>query len=123
MNSNNFVVLKDWYGDHIPEIAFFLSVWQRGLDEWASNKEAILDAYPDDFGYENEEEKQFLLDWYDNQFDEFVDSVYLTEDWINGEAGVTDLLREAGLISEDQQQPTHVCIDPGSGEETCSLPS
>jgi hypothetical protein len=123
MNSNNFVVLKDWYSDHIPEIAFFLSVWQRGLDEWASNKEAILDAYPDDFGYENEEEKQFLLDWYDNQFDEFVDSVYLTEDWINGEAGVTDLLREAGLINEDQQQPTHVCIDPDSGEETCSLPA
>ena len=32
--------------------------------------------------------------------------MYLDEDWINGEAQVTELLREAGLISEDQPQPT-----------------
>ena len=122
MNSNNFVVLESWYEDHIAEVAFFLSVWQRGLDEWANNKQAILEAYPADFGYENDEELAYLLDWYANQFDEFVDSVYLTEDWIQGEAQVTELLRSAGLISEDQPQPIHVCIDPSSGEQTCQLP-
>ena len=122
MNSNNFVVLESWYSDHIPEVAFFLSVWERGLQEWQTNREAILDAYPEDFGYTNEEEKAFLLDWYETQFDEFVDSTYLDEAWIEGEAPITDLLREAGLISDDQPQPTHVCIDPSSGEETCQLP-
>jgi hypothetical protein len=122
MNSNNFVVLESWYSDHIPEVAFFLSVWERGLQEWQTNREAILDAYPEDFGYTNEEEKAFLLDWYETQFDEFVDSAYLDEAWIEGEAPITDLLREAGLISDDQPQPTHVCIDPSSGEETCQLP-
>jgi hypothetical protein len=122
MDSNNFIVLESWYGDHLGEVAFFLEVWQRGLDEWATNREAILRAYPDDFGYANEEELTFLLDWYENQFDEFVDSVYLDEAWIEGEAQVTELLRAAGLISEDQQQPIHVCIDPESGEETCRLP-
>ena len=122
MNSNNFIVLESWYEEHPGEVAFFLEVWQRGLDEWQANREAILDAYPDDFGYANEEEKAFLLDWYETQFDEFVDSVYLDEEWIRGEAQVTELLREAGLISEDQPQPTHVCIDPESGEETCRLP-
>jgi hypothetical protein len=48
--------------------------------------------------------------------------VYLDDDRINGEAQVTELLREAGLISEDQQQPAHVCIDPETGEETCRIP-
>jgi len=97
-------------------------LWQRGLDEWATNKDAILKAYPDDFGYKNDEELAYLKDWYANQFDEFVDSVYLTEDWIQGEAGVTALLRDAGLITADQQQPLHACIDPASGEQTCLLP-
>lgn len=123
MDSNNFVVLKSWYDDHVPEVAFFLSVWQRGLDEWADNRQAILEAYPDDFGYKNDEELAFLNDWYDNQFNEFVDSVYLTEDWINGEAEVTELLRNADLISADQTQPLHVCIDPSSGDETCRIPA
>jgi hypothetical protein len=123
MNSNNFVVLKSWYDEHPEEVAFFLKVWQRGLDEWANNKEAILNAYPDDFGYKNADELAYLEDWYANQFDEFVDSVYLDQDWINGEAKVVDLLKGANLVSQDQPQPVHVCIDPSSGDQTCSIPS
>lgn len=122
MNSNNFVALKDWYEEHPREIAFFLEVWQRILDEWENNRQEILEAYPDDFGYDNDEELAFLLDWYDTQFNEFIDSAYLDEEWIQGEAQITELLRGAGLISEDQAQPIHVCIDPESGEETCRLP-
>jgi hypothetical protein len=123
MNSNNFVTLKSWYEGHLQEVAFFLSVWQRGLDEWQTNRDEILAAYPDDFGYANDKELEFLKNWYETQFDEFVDSVYLDEDWINGEAQVTELLRDANLISADQPQPIHVCIDPESGEETCRIPS
>ena len=122
MNSNNFVVLEEWYRGHPEEVAFFLSVWERGLQEWASNRDAILEAYPEDFGYKTEEELRFLQEWYDTQFNEFTETVYLDEEWIEGESGVTDLLRQAGLISEDQQQPLHACIDPSSGEETCLLP-
>ncbi len=123
MNSNNFVVLKSWYDDHPGEVAFFLKVWQAGLDAWANDKDAILKAYPDDFGYKNDAELSYLENWYSTQFDEFVDSVYLDQDWINGEAGVTTLLAKAGLIPADQPQPLHVCIDPTSGDETCSIPS
>jgi hypothetical protein len=122
MDSNNFVALKSWYDSHVPQVAFFLSVWQRGLDEWATHKEEILKAYPDDFGYANDQELSYLENWYKTQFDEFVDSVYLTPDWINGEAQVTELLRNADLISADQPQPTHVCIDPDTGKETCRIP-
>jgi hypothetical protein len=123
MDSNNFVVLKSYYDTHPGEIAFFLSVWQRGLDEWANHRDEILKAYPDDFGYKTPDELAFLENWYKTQFNEFVDSVYLDEQWINDEAKVVDLLKTAGLVNEDQQQPTHVCIDPTSGEETCQIPS
>jgi len=122
MNSNNFITLRSWYEDHPEEVAFFLEVWQRGLDEWENNRDAIMEAYPQHFGHQNEEQLEYLMDYNDNVFDEFVDTVYLTEEWIEGEVQIVELLRDAGLISEDQPQPTHVCIDPGSGEETCRLP-
>ena len=123
MNSNNFVVTKSWYDEHPEEVAFFLRVWDRGLQEWADNRDAILEAYPEDFGYTNDEELAFLKEWYDNQFNEFVDTVYLDEEWIEGEAQVTDLLISGGVVPEGTTAPLHACIDPESGEETCLLPS
>ena len=64
-----------------------------------------------------------IKDWYENQFDEFVDTVYLDEEWIEGEAQVTDLLISGGVVPEGTIAPLHACIDPESGEETCLLPS
>jgi len=122
MDSNNFVVTKTWYDEHPEEVAFFLQVWDRGLEEWATNKDAILDAYPDDFGYKDPEELDFLKKWYSTEFDEFVDTVYLDEEWIQGEQQITDLLIGAGLVPEDTPPSIHVCIDPGTGDETCRLP-
>jgi ABC-type nitrate/sulfonate/bicarbonate transport system substrate-binding protein len=122
MNSNNFVVTRSWYEEHPEEVAFFLEVWDRGLQEWQTNRDAILEAYPDDFGYQSPEELEFLKDWYETKFDEFVDTVYLDETWIEGELEVTNLLADAGLVPEGQPGPIHVCIDPESGEETCRLP-
>jgi ABC-type nitrate/sulfonate/bicarbonate transport system substrate-binding protein len=121
MMSNNFVTLESWYDDHPGEIAFFLEVWQRALEEFNTNRDAVIDAYPEHFGYQNDEEKQFVIDWYNNVFNEFVDDVYLTEEWINGEAEVTEILRRAQLIPDDQPLPIHVCIGADSGEETCRV--
>jgi ABC-type nitrate/sulfonate/bicarbonate transport system substrate-binding protein len=123
MNSNNFVVTKSWYDEHPEEVAFFLEVWDRGLQEWANNRDAILEAYPEDFGYTNDEELAFLKEWYQNDFDEFVDTVYLDQEWIEGELQVTDLLIEGGVIPAGSTAPLHACIDPSTGEETCLLPS
>jgi ABC-type nitrate/sulfonate/bicarbonate transport system substrate-binding protein len=122
MNSNNFVVTREWYEAHPEEVAFFLQVWDRGLQEWEENREAIVEAYPDDFGYQDDEQRAYLMEWYDEQFNEFTDTVYLDEEWIQGEAQVTDLLADAGIVPEGQAAPLHVCIDPDSGEETCRLP-
>jgi ABC-type nitrate/sulfonate/bicarbonate transport system substrate-binding protein len=122
MDSNNFVTLKSWYDEHPGEVAFFLEVWERAVNEWADHRNEIIEANQEDFGYQNDEELKFVEDYFKNTYDNFLDTVYLDEKWIEGEAGVTDILRDAGLVPEDQPDPFFVCIDPESGEETCSLP-
>jgi hypothetical protein len=122
MTSNNFVTLESWYEDHPGEVAFFLEVWQRALDEWAAHREEIIDTYPEHFAAEDESQVQFMKDYFVDTFDWFVTSPYLDEAWIQGEEEITEILRRAELISDDLDMPFHVCIDPASGEETCKLP-
>jgi ABC-type nitrate/sulfonate/bicarbonate transport system substrate-binding protein len=122
MDSNNFVTLKSWYEDHPGEVAFFLSVWQRAMDEFAQHRDEIIAKYPEDFGWTNDDELKFVQDYFKNTYNNFLDSVYLTPDWIKGESGVTDILRDAGLVPEDQPDPFMVCIDPKTGKQTCAFP-
>jgi ABC-type nitrate/sulfonate/bicarbonate transport system substrate-binding protein len=121
--SNNFVVTKTYYDAHPKEIAFFLSVWQRGVEEWYAHTAEIVKAYPEDFGWQTTQQYDWVLDWLNTHFDEFVHSVYMDETWIQGEEGVTDMLRNAGLIPQDQTSPFYVCIDPQTGAQTCSIPT
>ena len=123
MNSNNFVVTKSWYDEHPEEVAFFLSVWDRGLQEWATNKDAILEAYPEDFGYKTDEELAYLKDWYDEPVRR------VRRHRVPGRGrGSRERPRsrtccaDAGLVPEGQPGPMHACIDPDTGEETCLLP-
>lgn len=122
MDSNNFVTTKSWYEDHPGEVAFFLQVWQRALDEWHAHRNEIIDGDPEDFGYQNDAEKQFVKDYYANTYDNFLDTVYLDQKWIDGEQGVTDILRSAGLVPQDQPDSIMVCIDPKTGKQTCASP-
>jgi hypothetical protein len=123
MASNNFIALKSWYDDNPEEIAFFMKVWGRAMDEFEANRNTIIASYPQHFGVEEgSAEMAWLIDYMDNTFNWFVDSPYLTEEWIRNEAEVTEILRRAGLIRDDLDQPIHVCIDPTSGDETCRLP-
>ena len=56
---------------------------------------------------ENDEEAQFMKDYFENTFDWFVESPYLTEEWIEGETPVFDLVQEAGIVPEDSTFPRH----------------
>lgn len=122
MNSNNFVTLESWYSENPGEVAFFLEVWEVAMNEWKEHRDEIIETYQEDFGWTNDEELKFVQDYYENVYDNFLDTVYLDEEWIQGEAGVTQILRDAGIIPEDQADPIYVCIDPESGEESCRLP-
>lgn len=121
--SNNFVCTKDYYDAHPKEVAFFLSVWQRGCDEWFANMPAIVKANPEDFGWTNNAEYDWVLNWFKTHFNEWVQSVYMDEKWIKGEEGVTQMLRDSGIIPAAQPSPFYVCIDPKTGTQTASIPT
>jgi len=116
VNSNNFVSRKDWFDSHVPEAAFFLQVWDRAMQEWAAHREEIIDAYPQHFAVNSPEDAQFIKDYFTNTFDWFVESPYLTSEWVEGERGVYDLVRDAGLVDDSVGFPAHAIIDPATGE-------
>ena len=64
----------------------------------------------------------FLKDWYETQFNEFVDTVYLDEEWIEGRHRSPTCSSAEGWCPK-ARPPRSACIDPESGEETCLLPS
>ena len=116
VDSNNFVARKEWFDEHPEEVAFFLDVWQEGMDEWTKNSDQIIADYPEDFAVQSPEDEKFMQDYVKNTFNFQQDSVYLTPEWIENEAGVFDLIQAAGVIGEDQTLPEHAVIDPQSGE-------
>jgi hypothetical protein len=112
--SNLFVARKDWYDTHQDEAAFFLSVWQRALDEWAAHREEIIDAYPEHFAVASPEEAVWMKAYFGNTFDWFVDSPYLDQQWIDQEKGIYGLLKDAGVVNVDTADPEMVVVSPQS---------
>jgi hypothetical protein len=102
--TNIFMAREEWYDEHIEEVDFFLSMWQRGLDEWQAKKDEIIESYPQHFAVETEEEIQFMKDYLDAH-DWFATSVYLTDEWIEKETQLFDLMRESGFMGEDEEDP------------------
>jgi ABC-type nitrate/sulfonate/bicarbonate transport system substrate-binding protein len=118
VNSNNFVARKEWFDEHPEEVAFFLEVWQEGMDEWSKNSDQIIHDNPEDFAIQSPEDEKFMQDYVKNVFNFSQPSVYLTPEWIENEMGVFDLIQAAGVIEEDQTFPEHAVIDPQTGEVT-----
>jgi hypothetical protein len=50
--------------------------------------------------------------YFANTFDWFVDSPYLTQEWIDKEKGIFQLLEDAGVVNPDQPDPEMVVIKP-----------
>ena len=110
---NIFLVRKDFYEDNPREVRFFLKVWQRGLDEWKAHRDEIIEAYPQDFAAQNEQDIAWIKDFL-SENDWFTDSVYLDQKWVDEEKKVFDLLRETGFMPEDQEDPEFAEIKPGT---------
>jgi hypothetical protein len=121
--SNNFVTTQKYYDEHPGEIAFFASVWERGVQEFWANMPELIKAYPGDFGWQTEEEYDFVVNYLETEWCEWVDSVYMDKEWIDAESeGVQKLLSDHEQIPADQATPFYVTIDPETGEETYSHP-
>ncbi len=121
-DSNNFVTTQKYYDAHPGEVAFFASVWERGVQEFWANMPEIIKQYPNDFGWQNEAEYNWVVDHLTNDWNEWVKTVYLDQKWIQGEDGVTTLLVEQGQIPASQPRPYYVAIDPATGKQTYSQP-
>jgi len=121
--SNNFVTTQKYYQGHPKEVAFFTSVWERGIKEFWAHMPDIIHAYPADFGWQTEQEYQWVLDHLTNGWNEFVDTVYMDEKWIQAEDKVFALLQQYGQVPKDQARPFYVALDPATGKETYSFPA
>ncbi len=110
--NNVFVARKAWVEKNPEEAAFLIELWDRGVQEWAENKEKIIEAYPEDFAAETPEEKAFILDWLDNTYDWFVPTTYLDEAWVESETELFELMKKTGFVEEDVPTPDFTIIEP-----------
>jgi hypothetical protein len=121
-DSNNFVCTQKYYDAHPGEVAFFASVWERGVQEFWANMPEIVKQYPNDFGWQTDAEYNWEINYMQTWWNEWVDTVYMDELWINGENGVFQLLVDQGQIPQSQPSPIYVTIDPATGKETYRFP-
>jgi hypothetical protein len=110
--SNAFVSRAEWFDANPDAAAFFLEVWDCAMVQWADHREEIIDTYPQHFAVEDASQGTFMKDYFSNTFDWFVESPYLTDEWIEGERPVFDLVQEAGIIPEDAEFPRHEALEP-----------
>jgi ABC-type nitrate/sulfonate/bicarbonate transport system substrate-binding protein len=112
--TNVFVAREAWVEKNQDEAAFLIELWDRGIQEWQANRDEIIRAYPEDFAVRTDEEFAFLTNWLDTKFDWFVPTTYLTDEWVEGEREVFDLMKETGFIAEDVEEPSFTTLEPTS---------
>jgi ABC-type nitrate/sulfonate/bicarbonate transport system substrate-binding protein len=108
---NIFMAPTDWYDSHPDEVAFFLSLWERGIQEWQANQDAIIESYPQHFAVETPEEIQFMKD-YLAAHDWFVETVYLDDAWVETESQIFPMLAATGASESDEAPRFDVVAAP-----------
>jgi len=103
--NNVFVARKAWVEKNPEEAAFLIKIWDRGVQEWAKNRDKIIEAYPEDFAAESDKDKAFIRDWLANKYDWFVESTYLDQAWVDSETKLFNLMKEAGYVAQDVPDP------------------
>ena len=110
---NMFTSTEEWYEDNEDLAAGFLELWERGIAEWDEHQAEIVATYPQHFAVEEEADIQFFQDYLEEK-DWFVDTVYLDEQWIEGEKAIYDLMKETGFMEEDAVVPRFEAVAPPS---------
>jgi ABC-type nitrate/sulfonate/bicarbonate transport system substrate-binding protein len=101
---NVFVARKDWVDDHPGEVSAFLDLWTRGLAEWQQHRDEMVERYPQHFAVDTPEDIAFMKD-YVTQHDWVVDDVRFDQKWADDESSIFDLMRETGVIGDDEADP------------------
>lgn len=90
--SNLFTATEEWYDSHPTEVKAFLALWQEGVDLWNANQAQIIETYPQHFSVESAEDTEWMIGFMEGDSDWFVESVYLTDAWVEAEVAVYDLM-------------------------------
>jgi ABC-type nitrate/sulfonate/bicarbonate transport system substrate-binding protein len=112
--TNVFVARKAWVELNPEEANFLIALWDRGIKEWEANRDAIIDAYPEDFAVRSPEESAFLKDWLANRYDWFAPTAFLDQQWVTEETELFDLMKETGFMDEDVAAPNFTVLTPST---------
>lgn len=109
--SNMFTSTEEWYNENEDLAKAFLELWQDGLDAFHENTAEIIATYPQHFAVEDPEDIEFFQEFIKDH-DWFVESVYLTDDFIEAESAIFDLMKETGFMDEDAPTPGFKVVTP-----------
>jgi ABC-type nitrate/sulfonate/bicarbonate transport system substrate-binding protein len=119
---NIFLAHKEWVDARPKEAAFFLSLWERGLQEWRDHRDEIIATYPQHFAVESPEDIAWIQD-YLNKKDWFTDSVYMPQTWIDTELKLFPFLKENGMMAQDAAVPYYQVMTPDSSSPSAAATS
>ncbi len=107
---NNFVAREDWFNSHPDEVQFFLALWERGLKEWEQHKTEIIRRYPQYFSVEDPKDVDYAIQYLED-YDWFVPTVYLSQDWVKDELKVYDLMKKTGWMDQNAAIPRFEAVE------------
>ena len=105
--SNLFTATEEFYDAHPEAAAAFLVLWQRGIDAWydPAIQAEIIETYPQHFSVEEPEDVAFIQDFMSGEGNWFVDSVYLTDEWVESERAIWDFMTELNPENQNYLEP------------------
>ncbi len=105
--SNLFTSTKEFADAHPEALEAFLVLWQRGIDAWSDPaiQAEIISTYPQHFSVESDEDVAYIQDFMAGENDWFVDSVYMTDDWVEAERAIWDFMTELNPENQNYLPP------------------
>lgn len=108
---NNFTARKDWFDAHEDQAAAFLALWEEGIKKWREQQAEIIKTYPQHFAVEEDADVEFMQK-YLSEHDWFVDTVYLSEEFITNETRLYDVMKETDQMEDDAPTPEFKAVEP-----------
>jgi ABC-type nitrate/sulfonate/bicarbonate transport system substrate-binding protein len=108
---NNFTARKDWFDSHKEQAAAFLALWETGIKKWRENQAEIISTYPQHFAVEEDADVEYMQK-YLSEHDWFVDTVYLSKQFIADETRLYDLMKETGTMEQSAPTPEFTVVEP-----------
>ena len=99
-----FVADKAWVASNRAAVSALLGLWEVGLQNWTSTKAQLVESYPHLLSVQSDAEIDWMSD-YVAAHDWVLESVYLTEEDSDIQAGIFARLQDLGLVPDDAQEP------------------